>query len=78
MVAKQLVGQKDQIMELLEKGCILPSSSPWGAPMIFILKKDDTQQMCVDYHALNEVIVGGHKMQIFKANIPTFHSRYRR
>jgi hypothetical protein len=44
-------------MELLEKGFIHPSSSRWGAPVIFILKKDGTQRLYVDYHALNEVTV---------------------
>jgi hypothetical protein len=44
-------------MELLEKGYIRPSSTPWGAPVIFIPRKDGTQQMCVYYHALNEVTV---------------------
>jgi hypothetical protein len=43
--------------EMLEKDYIHPSSSPWGAPMIFILKKDGTQRMCVDYRALNEVTI---------------------
>jgi hypothetical protein len=42
---------------LLEKEFIYPISSPWGAPVIFVLKKDDTQRMCVDYHALNEVTI---------------------
>jgi hypothetical protein len=55
MAAKQLAELKDQIRELLENGYIYRSSPPWGAPVIFILKKDDTQQMCVNYHALNEV-----------------------
>jgi hypothetical protein len=44
-------------MELLEKGYICPSSPPWGAPIIFLPRKDGTQQMCVYYHALNEVTV---------------------
>jgi hypothetical protein len=48
---------KEHLKELLEKEFIHPSSSPWGAPVIFILKKDGTQRLCVDYHALNEVIV---------------------
>jgi hypothetical protein len=42
---------------LLEKGFIHPSSSPWGAPVILVLKKDGTQKLCVDYRALNEVTV---------------------
>jgi hypothetical protein len=57
MAAKQ-PKLKDQIKELLEKGYIDPSLSPWGAPMIFISEKDDTQRMCMDYCALNEVTVG--------------------
>jgi hypothetical protein len=57
MTTKKLVELKDQIKELLEKGYIRPSSSPWGAPVIFVLQKDGTQRMCVDYHALNEVTI---------------------
>jgi hypothetical protein len=53
----ELAELKEHIKELLEKGFIHPSSSPWGAPVIFILKKNDTQRLCVDYHALNEVTV---------------------
>jgi hypothetical protein len=45
------------IKKLLEKGYIHPSSSPWGAPVIFVLKKDDTQRLCMDYRALNEVTI---------------------
>jgi hypothetical protein len=47
----------EHIKELLEKGFICSSTSPWGAPMIFILKKDGTQRLCVDYHALNVVTI---------------------
>jgi hypothetical protein len=57
MTTKQLAKLKDQIKELLEKGFIRPSSSPWGTSMIFILKKDDTPRICVDYRALNEVTI---------------------
>jgi hypothetical protein len=57
MTTPELAELKEHIKELLEKGFIHPISSPWGAPMIFVLKKDDTQRLCIDYHALNEVTV---------------------
>jgi hypothetical protein len=49
MPINELVEQKKQIAKLQSKGFIRPSSSPWGAPVLFIEKKDRTQQMCVDY-----------------------------
>jgi hypothetical protein len=57
MTTPELAKLKEHIRELLEKGFIRPSSSPWGAPMIFFPKKDGTQRLCVDYLALNEVTV---------------------
>jgi hypothetical protein len=57
MTTLELDELKEHIRELLEKGFIRPSSSPWGAPMNFVPKKDDTQRLCVDYRALNEVTV---------------------
>jgi hypothetical protein len=48
---------KEHIKELLEKEFICPSSSPWGAPVIFVPNKDGTQRLCMDYHALNEVTI---------------------
>jgi hypothetical protein len=57
MSSTQLIELKKQIKELLEKGFIRPSSSPWEAPAIFVEKKDGTQRMCVDYRLLNEVTI---------------------
>jgi hypothetical protein len=53
----ELVELKKQIYELLEKGYIRPSTSPWAAPMLFVEKKDGTKRMCIDYRALNEATV---------------------
>nr|GEU79550.1 putative reverse transcriptase domain-containing protein [Tanacetum cinerariifolium] len=47
----------DQLKELSEKGFIRPSSSPWGAPVLFIKKKDGPFRMCIDYRKLNKLTV---------------------
>src|SRR3954465_256069 len=57
MPANELAELKEQIRELQEKGFIRPSSSPWGAPVLFVEKKDGTLRMCVDYRSLNEVTI---------------------
>jgi hypothetical protein len=57
MTTPELAELKEHIKELLEKGFIHPNSFPWGAPMIFVPKKDDTHRLCMDYCALNEVTV---------------------
>jgi hypothetical protein len=56
MPPNELVELKTQLQDLLEKGFIRPSSSPWGCPAIFV-KKDQTLRMCVDYRPLNEVTI---------------------
>jgi hypothetical protein len=57
MDVKDLIELKKQIEELLEKGFIRPSSSPWGALVLFVNKKDGSRRMCVDYRSLNEVTI---------------------
>src|SRR6187551_3465250 len=57
MVVNELEELKKQLKELLDKCYIRPSSSPWGAPVIFVGKKDGTLRMCVDYRSLNEVTI---------------------
>jgi hypothetical protein len=57
MTTPELAELKEHIRELVEKGFIHPSSSPWGALVIFVPKKDGTQRLCMDYRALNEVTV---------------------
>ncbi|GJZ05549.1 putative reverse transcriptase domain-containing protein [Tanacetum coccineum] len=47
----------DQLQELSEKGFILPSSSPWGAPVLFVKKKDGSFRMYIDYRELNMLTV---------------------
>jgi hypothetical protein len=46
-----------QLEELLKKGYIRPSVSPWGAPVFFVKKKDGTLRLCIDFRQLNKVIV---------------------
>jgi hypothetical protein len=57
MATPELAELKEHIKEFLEKGFVHPSSSPWGAPVIFVSKKDSTQRLCVDYRTLNEVTI---------------------
>jgi hypothetical protein len=57
MPLNELAELKTQLQDLLEKGFIRPSSSPWGCPAIFVKKKDKTLRMCVDYRPLNEVTI---------------------
>ena len=48
---------KRQIKEMLDKGIIRPSTSPWGSPIVLIPKKDGTWCMCVDFRDFNKITV---------------------
>jgi hypothetical protein len=57
MPPNKLAKLKFQLQELLDKGYIQPSSSPWGCPALFVNKKDKTQRLCVNYQPLNVVTI---------------------
>ena len=57
MAASELAELKKQLEELQQNGFIRPSLSSWGAPVLFVKKKDGSMRMCVDYRALNEVTI---------------------
>ena len=48
---------KEKLKHLLDKGFIRPSISPWGAPLLFVRKKDGSLKMCIDYRKLNKVTI---------------------
>jgi hypothetical protein len=53
----ELAELKMQLQELLDKGFIRPSTSPWGCPALFVKKKDESLRLCVDYRPLNAVTI---------------------
>ncbi|GKD44609.1 putative reverse transcriptase domain-containing protein [Tanacetum coccineum] len=70
----------DQLKELSNKGFIRPSSSPWGAPVLFVKKKDGSFRMCIDYRELNKLTVKNryHQLLVWEEDIPNtvFRTRY--
>ncbi|KAH0641913.1 hypothetical protein KY290_033526 [Solanum tuberosum] len=57
MAPAELRELKSEIQELLDKGVIHPSASPWGAPVLFVKKKKGSMRMCIDYRQLNRVTI---------------------
>ena len=57
MAPAKLKELKVQLQELLDKGFVRPSVSRWGAPVLFMKKKDGTLRMCIDYWKINKVTV---------------------
>jgi hypothetical protein len=57
MPPAELAKLKKQLQELLDKGFIRPSTSPWGCPALFVKKKDESLRLCIDYHPLNTVTI---------------------
>jgi hypothetical protein len=57
MLVEKLKGLKNQLKELQNSRYIRPSSSPWGASVLFDLRKDGSQRLCVDYRSFNDVTI---------------------
>jgi hypothetical protein len=57
MAPVELRELKKQLQDLMQKGSIRPSASPWGAPVLFVKKKDGSMRLCIDYRQLNRATI---------------------
>jgi hypothetical protein len=75
---RELAELKVQLKEMLDKGYIRPSSSPWGCPALFVKKKDQSLTLCVDYQPSNAVIIKNKyqlpRIDILFINLPVLKS----
>ncbi|XP_073019339.1 uncharacterized protein [Primulina eburnea] len=87
MAPAELKELKEQLQDLLEKGYIRPSMSPWGAPVLFVKNKDGSMRMCIDYMQLNrgtsvyskiDLRSGYHQLRVGEEYVPktAFRIRY--
>ena len=68
MSSPELKELKDKLKHLLNKGFNQPSIFPWGAPVLFVKKKDGSLRMCIDYHYHNKITI--------KNKYPVFQNDY--
>ncbi|GJS20138.1 putative reverse transcriptase domain-containing protein [Tanacetum coccineum] len=59
----------NQLQELTDRGFIRPSTSPWGAPVLFVKKKDGSFTMCIDYRELNKLTIKNHNDPLYPQRI---------
>ena len=57
MAPAELKELKVQMEEMVNKGFVRPSKSPWGAPVLFVKKRDGSMRLCIDYRELNKVTI---------------------